>query len=225
MKKHLLVITAIFVIIFSGCTHSQEEFPVMIEIIDNDNTLSEKELSNFIRDNQLKSPSLYRWQNHWLIFTSSTPNILEHRIFNAFPTTTHKLYEQPFYIFDRKQQCSANYASQWKYFIISANLVQDTAKQNEYMQHHATQWEKWPEISDGFCNAEFQQLLIYKNGRQLMLTISIPEGKSIEELNPKTTENNPRVDDWNAMMSQYQEGLEDAPEGVTWIEFVKVNLD
>jgi hypothetical protein len=52
-----------------------------------------------------------------------------------------------------------------------------------------------------------------------MLVISIPKGKTLDELNPKTTENNPRVNDWNTIMANYQEGIEDAPKGTVWVMF------
>lgn len=85
------------------------------------------------------------------------------------------------------------------------------------MQYHATQYQQWPEVSKGFCNAQFQQLLVYRNGRQLMLVISIPKGASLDALNPKTTENNPRVNDWNKLMAKYQEGIEGTEKGETWV--------
>jgi L-rhamnose mutarotase len=91
------------------------------------------------------------------------------------------------------------------------------------MEYHRTQFKRWPEISKGFCNANFQQLLVFRTGRQLMLIISIPKGESLDKLNPKTMENNPRVNEWNTIMSKYQVGIDDAPKGTTWIVFEKLN--
>lgn len=91
------------------------------------------------------------------------------------------------------------------------------------MAYHQTQFEKWPEISRGFCNAEFQRLAIFKNERQLMLIISIPKGKKLDDLNPKTTENNPRVEEWNAIMKKYQEGIEGAKPGEVWVFFKTID--
>jgi L-rhamnose mutarotase len=101
--------------------------------------------------------------------------------------------------------------------LLTANLVASEKLQQEYLNYHATQFEKWPEVSKGFCNANFQQLLIYRNGRQLVLVISIPKGESLEKLNPKTTENNPRVDEWNRIMQKYQQGIAGTKEGETWV--------
>ena len=52
-----------------------------------------------------------------------------------------------------------------------------------------------------------------------MLVISIPKGASLDALNPKTTENNPRVNDWNTLMAKYQEGIEGTAKGEVWVFF------
>ena len=122
-----------------------------------------------------------------------------------------------FYEFNRGHCNDTSIAKEWDHILLTANLVPDPGKQKEYMDYHATQFEKWPEVSKGFCNASFQQLLLYRNGKQLMLVISIPKGESLDRLNPKTTENNQRVNDWNAIMKNYQEGIEGTKPGEAWV--------
>ncbi|MNY53317.1 hypothetical protein D3C86_1890620 [compost metagenome] len=56
----------------------------------------------------------------------------------------------------------------------------------------------------------------------MILVISIPKGENLDKLNPKTTENNPRVDEWNALMKKYQTGIEGAKPDETWIFLNKV---
>jgi hypothetical protein len=80
-----------------------------------------------------------------------------------------------FTILVRARNCLLEPAKEWDHVILSANLVDDKKLQQEYLDYHATQFDKWPELSKGFCNADFQQLVIYRNGRQLMLIISIPK--------------------------------------------------
>jgi hypothetical protein len=55
-----------------------------------------------------------------------------------------------------------------------------------------------------------------------MLIISVPKGKTLAELDPKTTENNPRVHEWNKLMSQYQEGIRGTTKGEVWVEMKKL---
>ena len=141
----------------------------------------------------------------------------------AFPDLQIKIYENPVYDFQNFERCpGVKPVSEWENIVLTANLVEDPKLQQEYLNYHKTQFEKWPEVAKGFCNADFQQLQVFKNGRQLMLIISIPKGEDLDKLNPKTTENNPRVDEWNALMKKYQTGIEDAKAGETWIFLKKV---
>ncbi len=104
------------------------------------------------------------------------PAILQAASAAAFPGTTVKVYDAPFYVPDRTKCADAVTAPEWDHVLLTVNLVANESLQQEYMQYHATQYQQWPEVSKGFCNAQFQQLLVYRNGRQLMLVISIPKG-------------------------------------------------
>ena len=80
-----------------------------------------------------------------------------------FPEAEVKVYHDLFYEFNRKH-CNDNSNSQKNGIILllTANLVADKKLQQEYLDYHATQFEKWPEVAKGFCNADFQQLLLYQ---------------------------------------------------------------
>ena len=219
MRNFQFLIISIFIFLFS-CIAKNSETPIVIELIDMDYRFSTDKLLKFCTENEIDKNSVYQWQNHWIIYTGSKDALeLVSKIENQFPRLKINVYDRPFYNFNREKLTGEKPADEWTQIIMTANLVQDTILQNEYMEYHRTQFEKWPEISKGFCNAGFQQLLVYRNGRQLLLVISIPKGKTLYELNPKTSENNPRVDEWNKIMSNYQEGIEDAPKGTTWVEF------
>lgn len=181
-----------------------------------------KKIKAFCGSHHIPLSWVYQWQNRAVIY-GHIPDVLDNqkRLQQLFPQATVKLYEKPFYIFSNQDNCNnkTTKAKVWDHIILTANLVSDTIKQREYLQYHATQFKQWPEVSRGFCNAGFQQLLVYKNGRQLMLVISIPKGADFEKMNSKTTENNPRVNDWNKMMAQYQEGVSGTKPGETWVFF------
>ena len=55
-----------------------------------------------------------------------------------------------------------------------------------------------------------------------MLVVSTPKGKGLDQLNPKTTENNPRMVEWNNLMKQYQQGITGTGKGETWVSFSKL---
>jgi L-rhamnose mutarotase len=175
-------------------------------------------LTALCRKYAVPNSGIYRWQNH-LIAYGKTENIRAvHRSLAAiYPGTEVKFYAAPFYKFDRHYCTDKTTAKQWDNIILTCNLMADKTKQQEYLNYHATQFQQWPEVAQGFCNASFQHLLVFRQGRQLVLVISIPHGASLDELNPKTSLNNPRVDDWNRLMKQYQEGLPGTQPGEVWV--------
>ena len=201
---------------------NQASKPTVVELILPKQSQKALQLfSSICQKNGFSTKAIYKYQNHVLLYASMEHAlVLEQQLKQAFPAALVKTYRNPLYDFQMEQQCpDAVLAKDWEHIILTANLVKDTAMQRAYKEHHATQFKYWPEVSKGFCNASFQQLQVFENNRQLVLIISIPKGKTLDELNPKTTQDNPRVNDWNKLMQQYQEGIPEAPKGETWVFF------
>lgn len=206
-----------------SCASNRSFSPSIIEIADEQSVISKEEMIRYAEEYQININSLYNWENRWVLYVDENRlDEMKAGLENRFTEQEIKVFTKPFYRFSREKNCHEKGAAQWINIIMTANLVADSELQDEYMEYHRLQSEEWPEVSKGFCNARFQQVLLFRNGRQLMLVISIPAGESLDELNPKTTENNPRVDEWNNIMKRYQEGIESAPEGVVWIEFEQI---
>jgi parallel beta-helix repeat protein len=177
-----------------------------------------QKLRQLLAKNNMDTASIYQWQNHYMIFDRVQDlGTVQGRLQNNFPQADVRVYPDLFYEFNRKNCNEKPGSGKWDHIVLTCNLVADKKLQQEYLNYHATQFEKWPEVSNGFCHAGFQQLLIYKNGRQLALVISIPKGESLDKLNPKTSENNPKMDAWNKIMARYQEGIEGTKKGETWV--------
>ncbi len=196
-----------------------EEHSEVIELVVNENaTLDIHKLKNILQQNNMDTAAIYQWQNHYVIFDKVRDlGAMQGRLQNNFPQVQVKVYYDLFYNFNRKHCDDQHIAREWDHIILTANLVADKKLQQEYLNYHATQFQKWPEVAKGFCNAQFQQLLVFRNRRQLILIISIPKGESLDKLNPKTSENNSRVDDWNKLMKKYQEGIEGTKKGEVWV--------
>ncbi len=224
-EKAFLKVWAImvFAVFFVSCFRKQANVrdeiahPVILEIISKDTSgATGSRLQSFVKGNG----ELFRWKEHYIIYGQEEEiSAIKDSVQNVFSEAEIKLYNDLYYNFNRKYCPDTTTAKEWDNIIFTANLVEDTVMQQEYMGYHKTQFEEWPEVPLGFCNASFQQLIMFRNGRQLMLVISIPKGKSLDELNPKTTENNPRVDEWNRRMAKYQEGIEGADAGEVWAFF------
>jgi len=195
-----------------------EGVPVVIEIIEPVGKIFSSERFADLKGYTTDGFEIKQWKNRIVVYThTSNPMELMDRIVKDYPGDKVVLFDKPFYNFYRKYCIDKSEAKHWDNIILTANLVADPKKQAEYLEYHRTQFEKWPEVSQGFCNASFQQVLVFKNGRQLMLIISIPKGESLDKLNPLTTKNNPRVDEWNKIMAKYQEGIEGTKPGETWV--------
>ncbi len=182
-------------------------------------------INSLLKGFRIVDQQIHQWQNHLVIYGKmNSPQRVKNKLAQSFPAIEIKVYEKPIYNFSKVERCKESKpASEWDHVILTANLVDNPKLQQDYLDFHATQFEKWPEVAQGFCNADFQQLQVFKNGRQLLLVISIPKGKTLDELNPKTTENNPLVNDWNQEMKKYQTGILGAKPDETWVFFKKIN--
>jgi len=220
--KQLFVILILSIFSFKTYSQGKQLRPVIAEIIMTGLSSLDIATHSFNADTGIQN--VMRWQNR-VIFYTKTTNVADfkHLITTVFKESKVVFFQNPFYEFERKYCSDKSVAKEWTNIILSANLVKDPKMQQEYLNYHATQFQKWPEVSQGFCNAGFQQLLVFKTGRQLMLVISIPKGKTLDELNPLTTKNNPRVDDWNNMMKKYQEGIEGTKKGEVWVFFKDID--
>jgi hypothetical protein len=200
------------------------ELPVIIEIVAEKTSVDLQKLKEVLQQYKVNPNAIYQWNNRYVIFDKvQDVSVLRSKLQKMLPDTKLTVYYDAFYDFNRNHCADTAQAKEWEHIILTANLVNDPKLQREYMDHHATQFQKWPELSKGFCNASFQQLLLYRQGRQLMLVISIPKGTSLDQLNPKTSENNPRVDQWNALMKKYQEGIQGTKKGETWVFLKKLS--
>jgi hypothetical protein len=202
-----------------------EEHNEVIELVVKDGKqLDITKLKQLLSKNNIDSNALYQWQNHYVIFAKMADvGVMQGRLKNNFPEAEVRAYHDLFYEYSKKKHCAdKTVAKGWDHILLTANLVAGKKKQQEYLDYHSTQFEKWPDVPKGFCNADFQQLLIFKNERQLVLVISIPKGKTLDELNPKTTENNPKMVEWNKIMGKYQEGIVGTKKGETWVFLKRV---
>jgi hypothetical protein len=222
MLKRLIILSLIIIGFSYADAQASLGKPVIVEIISTKDIPFKFGAFADMKDYGIEN--IQQWNNRVIVYAHTTSaEQLQKRIAKDFPADQVILFQDPFYHFDRKYCNEKTVAPKWDNIILTANLVNNPKMQQEYLNYHATQFQKWPEVSQGFCNADFQQLLVFKTGRQLMLVISIPKGESLDKLNPLTTKNNPRVDDWNNMMKKYQEGIAGTKKGEVWVFFKDVD--
>lgn len=221
LYKGILTMAMFFLVINS---YAADKLPQALEITGKvGEQLNPGNLEVICKAQHIPTSDLYQWNNHLVVYGRFTSE-LKKQVAAKYTGCEIKIYDKPFYNFTRAERCGkAGLVKQWDNIILTANLVANPKMQQEYLNYHKTQFQKWPQVSQGFCNASFQQLLVFKNSRQLMLVISIPKGESLDKLNPLTTKNNPKVDEWNKIMAKYQEGIAGTKKGETWVFFKPVN--
>ncbi len=214
MRKYIIIFMTIMAV---SCSSSSVKERYVVEIIGEGLRL--EQIQDLALENGADDTRLYAWSNHVAIYSGfESVESFAQQLKAMIPNVEVVTYSDPYYQFKiTEHRDGYTLAKEWKHIILTANLVDDKVKQQEYLEHHRTQFEKWPEVARGFCNADFQELNAYLHDRQLMLVISIPAGEKFEELDPKTLENNPRVVEWNTIMGGYQEGIKGTKEGETWV--------
>ena len=100
-----------------------------------------------------------------------------------------------------------------KEFVLLVDLIDDTTKIAEYETYHQ---QIWKEVKQGLLKAGFVDIRIYRFHNHLSMIIEIPEGKDLGELSALSAENNPKMAEWDALMSTYQIGVSGTAEGQTW---------
>lgn len=231
MDSFITILLFLLVFVLTACgnmnrksTTNKEVQPrqtkVVIEIILEDGEFKDS-LIEHVKDVRMEC---FTWKNHVVLFGNRNDTLgISALVSKSGIELEVKRYNTPMYIFDKARHCENSATKKkWRNYLLTANLVEDSLLRQEYMDYHHKQFEEWPEVAQGFCNADFQQLLMYRNGRQLLLVISIPYDKTLDELNPKTIENNPRMDEWNGIMGEYQEGIEGTKPDEIWVFLEKV---
>ncbi len=214
MKRYIIILMAILAV---SCNSNSTKERYVVEMVGDG--FSVEQVKALATDSGAEDLRLYQWSDHLAIYsTFESVESFVKQLNDKFPKMEVRLYQDPFYQFKITEHREGyTLAKEWKHILLTAALVEDKAKQQEYLEYHRTQFEEWPEVANGFCNADFQELNVYLKGRQLMLVISIPANEKFEELDPKTLENNPRVVEWNTIMGGFQEGIKGTKEGETWV--------
>lgn len=80
------------------------------------------------------------------------------------------------------------------------------------------QWHRsvWPEIIDSIRNAGIEEMKIYRISNRLFMVMEVNEDFSFEA-KEKSDKENPKVQEWEALMWNYQKPLSFAKPGEKWI--------
>ena len=93
------------------------------------------------------------------------------------------------------------------------DLVDDDSRIAEYEAHHQS---VWPEVRDSFRRAGIDNVELYRTGNRLFMILETNPEFSFEKKEIIDAAD-PVVQQWEALMSTYQQPLPWAAEGEKWI--------
>lgn len=99
-----------------------------------------------------------------------------------------------------------------KKYCLALDLVDDPELIAEYEEYHQN---IWPEIKQSILDSGIINMEIYRVQNRLMMIIEADENFSFEAKN-ELDNNNPKVQEWENLMSKFQQQLPNSKPGEKW---------
>lgn len=101
---------------------------------------------------------------------------------------------------------------------LALDLKNDPALIAEYEAHHRA---VWPEVLESIRAAGIERLEIWRVEARLFMILEASDGFSFEK-KAAADAANPRVQDWETLMWQYQQALPTARPGQKWLPMERI---
>jgi L-rhamnose mutarotase len=98
-------------------------------------------------------------------------------------------------------------------YCLTLDLKDDATAIAEYKRYHQ---KIWPEIRDSIYGAGIVDMQIYLLGTRLFMIMDVNEIFSLAAKAAADTAN-PKVQEWEALMGQFQQPLRDSRPGQRWV--------
>jgi L-rhamnose mutarotase len=103
-------------------------------------------------------------------------------------------------------------------FCFILDLKDDLTSIAEYKKHH----EKiWPEISDSIRSAGVEDMEIYLLDTRVFMIMEVNDSFSFER-KAKADQQNPKVQEWEKLMWNFQQALPQAKPGEKWLRMERI---
>lgn len=100
-----------------------------------------------------------------------------------------------------------------KRYCLFCDLKDDPVLIEEYKEHHK---KVWPEILESIKESGIEKMNIYNLGNRLFMIIEVNESFSFDK-KAALDENNPKVQEWETLMWEYQQSLPMAKKNEKWL--------
>jgi L-rhamnose mutarotase len=98
-------------------------------------------------------------------------------------------------------------------YCLALDMVNDPALMQEYIDYHKV---IWPEIADSIYAGGITSMDIYRTGDRMFMIMETGPDFSFEK-KAKMDAENPKVQEWEALMWKFQKALPWANDGEKWI--------
>lgn len=105
-------------------------------------------------------------------------------------------------------------------FCFSCDLKNDSELIAEYKAYHAA-GKAWPEITKSIKDAGITDMQIYLTGNRMFMIMEVDETFDPVKKSQMDAQN-PKVQEWETLMWQYQQELPWAKNGEKWIKLEQV---
>ncbi len=103
-------------------------------------------------------------------------------------------------------------------YVFTCDLKDDPSLVSEYKRYH----EKiWPEITKSIRDKGIRHMEIYQVGDRMFMTIEVDDTFSFSR-GDKMDKTNPKVEEWEALMSRFQKPPPMAGPGEKWVLMEKI---
>jgi len=103
-------------------------------------------------------------------------------------------------------------------FCLTLDLKNDPALIAEYKQYHQ---KVWPEITRSIRDAGIEDMEIYLFGTRMFMVMEVNDSFSFEKKS-NADRSNRKVQEWESLMSKFQEALPDAQPGEKWLRMERI---
>jgi len=105
-----------------------------------------------------------------------------------------------------------------KRYCLALDLKDDPALIAAYEKHHD---EIWPEIVTSIRESGISHMEIYRSGNRLFMIMETADHFSFAE-KAIADQNNPKVQEWETLMWEYQQAIPTARPGEKWVLMEKI---
>src|SRR5690606_61598 len=102
-----------------------------------------------------------------------------------------------------------------KRYCFALDLKDDPQLISEYERWHKKE-NSWPEITKSILDTHITSMEIYRTGSRLFMIMEVNEEYS-HDLKKTIDERNSKVQEWEELMSRFQQPLPWAKEGEKWV--------